>query len=314
HHAGFGDRLELLETLAGIEHEWKPKLTRAVAIFREEWKQRASDCAEVLMELLADALTHRERKAVPPGATARREAVAIELQEKFQRAICDRERKAHEAIIKLYGHRLVKAEAVSEHLFDTGLFSEETWRAFGLDPAQLVLAATIAGATAGAGIDFMVGGHSFFLGTVIGAGAGAAGAAVVGKQRPELKVRLPWDVPWLPDKLHLGGSEVSIGPYPAVNFPWILIDRALATFCYVANRAHARRDEVTIETTRLKASLEQAGISTSRWPTDERKSAERVFARLRKGKETSEDLAHLRELIEQHIQQASETRFALGQL
>lgn len=315
HHAGFADRLELLETLAGIEQSWKPKLMSAVAIYREEWVQRAAECAEILVELLADALTHRESQPAPPGATARREAIATELREKYQRVISGRERKAHEAIIKLYRHRLVKAETVAaDNLFDTGLFSEETWRALGLDPAQLVLAATIAGATGGAAIDFMVGGHSFLLGTIIGAGTGAAGAAIVGKQRPEIKVRIPWESPWLPDKLHVGGSQVTVGPYPAVNFPWILIDRALATFCYAVNRAHARRDEATIETTKLKSSLETAGLSTSRWPEDDRKAAERIFARMRKKKETAEDMAKLRGLLDAHLQKASTTRFALGEL
>ena len=36
--ASFSNRVELLETLAGIEQRWKPQLMSAVAIFREEWE------------------------------------------------------------------------------------------------------------------------------------------------------------------------------------------------------------------------------------------------------------------------------------
>ena len=60
HHATFSDRVELLETLAGIEQRWKPRLMDAVAIFREEWEKRLDDCADIICELLGDALTHNE--------------------------------------------------------------------------------------------------------------------------------------------------------------------------------------------------------------------------------------------------------------
>jgi hypothetical protein len=55
HYATFSDRVELLETLAGIEQRWKPQLTAAVAIFREEWEKRLDDCADILFDLLNDA-------------------------------------------------------------------------------------------------------------------------------------------------------------------------------------------------------------------------------------------------------------------
>jgi hypothetical protein len=43
HQASFSNRVELLETLAGIEQRWKPQLMSAVAIFREEWEKRFDD-------------------------------------------------------------------------------------------------------------------------------------------------------------------------------------------------------------------------------------------------------------------------------
>ena len=230
HHATFADRLELLETLAGIEQGWKPKLMRAVAIFREEWERRLGECAEIIVELLFDALTHQEVAASPEGQT-RREVLGEDLQQRFIKAVSAREARAHHEIIRLFGHHRVKADAASGPLFDAGLFSDETWRAFGLDEKQLLAAGTVTGAAAGAAVGMKVelGTGGGFLGgattagTGIGAGIGAAAAFLFGKQRPELKVR----VPGLAQKFKVGGSALRVGPYAAVNFPWILIDRAL---------------------------------------------------------------------------------------
>ena len=309
HHATFADRLELLETLAGIEQGWKPKLMRAVAVFREEWEKRLGECAEIIVELLADALTHREVAGVEAG----RAAVGEELKARFVKAVSAREARAQRAIIKLFGHNRVQAEVAGEQLFDTELFSDATWRAFGLDERQLAAVSgfvgTALGAKTGAIIDASVGGASVLLGTVIGGAvggvAGFASAFVVGKRRPELAVTVPGESRWLPKKLRVGGSALSVGPYGAVNFPWILLDRALGTFCYVINRAHARRDEATIHSARMHAAMEAAGLTTARWDEARRKECEKLFALIRRGKMRREEREALRELIRGRLAEVS---------
>jgi hypothetical protein len=300
HHARFADRLELLESLAGIEQSWKPKLMRAVTIFRDEREQRLTECAEIIVELLVDALTHRETVAAPE-LPSRRAAAGEELKATFTRAVSTREARAHREIIDLFRHRLVKAETSSEPLFEEGLFSDETWRAFGLSERQLLTASAIAGAAAGAAVDVLTVGHTLIAGTAIGGAIGAAGGWLLGKQRPELKVALPRSAAWLPKHLRVGGSALVVGPYAALNFPWILLDRALATLCYVSNRAHARRDEVTLTSAAMKAAMEEAGISTARWDEETRKGCERIFAAIRRGKATREQRAELRELIRKQL-------------
>ena len=307
HHATFADRLELLETLAGIEQGWKPKLMLAVAVFREEWEKRLGECAEIIVELLADALTHREVAGVDAESQARRAAVGEELKARFVKAVSAREAQAQRAIIKLFGHSRVQAEAAGEQLFDTALFSDDTWRAFGLDERQLVAAGAIGGAAAGASVDVLTVGHTLLAGAFIGGVVGAAGAFVFGKRRPELKVT----VPGLGQKFRLGGSALSVGPYGAVNFPWILLDRALGTFCYVINRAHARRDEATIQCARMKAAMEAAGLTTARWEDARRKECEKLFALIRRGKMGREEREALRELIRGRLAEVSGARLAL---
>ena len=313
HHATFADRLELLETLAGIEQGWKPKLMRAVAVFREEWEKRLGESAEIIVELLADALTHREVAGADTESKTRRAAVGEELKARFVKAVSAREARAQRAIIKLFGHNRVQAEAAGEQLFDTALFSDDTWRAFGLDERQLAavsgLVGTALGAKTGAIIDASVGGASVLLGTVIGGALGGAtgfaSAFVLGKRRPELAVTVPGESRWLPKKLRVGGSALSVGPYGAVNFPWILLDRALGTFCYVINRAHARRDEATIQSARMHAAMETAGLTTARWDDARRKECEKFFALIRRGKMRREEREALRELIRGRLAEVS---------
>ncbi len=297
HRATFADRLELLETLAGIEQSWKPKLTRAIAVYREEWERRLDDCAEIIVELIADLLVHREFAPAPDGPPSRRTTAADLLKSRFTQALATRESKAHRAIIRLFGHRRVHPDDTDRPVIDSDLFSHDTWRAFGLDERQLVAAGALGGAAAGAGIDVLTAGHTLLAGAGIGGAIGAASAFLLGRKRPELKVRLPG----LAQKLRLGGSTLAIGPCSAPNFPWILLDRALATFAYVVHRAHARRDETTLSSSLLHTLLATSGFASARWDDTPRRECERMFARIRAGKMLPRDRATLRDRIRSRL-------------
>jgi hypothetical protein len=71
HYATFSDRVELLETLAGIEQRWKPQLTAAVAIFREEWEKRIDDCADISLISQRRAHPLRDRTRIRAGLAAK---------------------------------------------------------------------------------------------------------------------------------------------------------------------------------------------------------------------------------------------------
>ncbi len=88
-------------------------------------------------------------------------------------------------------------------------------------------------------------------------------------------------------QVQLGGRTLSVGPCQAVNFPWILLDRAFGVFCYLLGRTHARRDEATLGAAELKEVLEQYHANTSYWGDEKRKECERVFAAIRRGRSTA---------------------------
>ncbi|HEY5704460.1 MAG TPA: GTPase/DUF3482 domain-containing protein [Terrimicrobiaceae bacterium] len=301
HYASFSDRVELLETLAGIEQRWKPPLMAAVAIFREEWDKRLDDCAEIIFDLLDDALSHCE---TAPGSelSSRRNAIGEKLKAQFMRAVSEREAKAHKELILLFEHHRVKTGHAPDQLIDAELFSEETWRLFGLNEKQLVVAGAIGGAAAGALFDLATAGHSIGLPTVLGAAGGAVGTFLMGKKRPELKAKLPGSFPLAPGRdVQFGGRTMSVGPCRAVNFPWILLDRAIGVFCYLVNRTHARRDEATLGASQLKAVLEQHNASSSRWTDEKRRACERIFEAIRRNKFNSRQREALLVLIRERL-------------
>ncbi|MCX7408537.1 MAG: DUF3482 domain-containing protein [Planctomycetales bacterium] len=318
HHATFADRLELLDTLASIEQSWKPKLKRAVTIFTEQQDKRHGESAEIIVDLLINALQHRETVSADADLKSRREQIGEELKQRFVKALSDREARAHQQIIELFRHRRVKTESTGELLFDAELFSEDTWRAFGLNEKQLIKAGAIGGAAVGASADLLTAGHTLLVGTLIGGAIGATGGYLLGKKRPELKVNIPMsgllEKIGLGQKLDFGGRAMSVGPYTAGNFPWILLDRAFGTFFYVINRAHAQQDNVTISSAEVKAKLEAAGISAACWDDAKRKECEKVFAVIRKNKIGPEHREALCKIIRERLGEVSRASAHTGWL
>jgi hypothetical protein len=297
--AGFAERIELLETLAGIEQAWKPRLMQAVAVLREDRAQRLDDAAALIAGMLVELLQHQERAPLPADEAA--------LQQRYRDEVARREARTHEALIALFGHRLLSAGALPPHVMADDLFSEATWSVLGLSARQLTAAGAVAGASVGAMADALTAGHTLLAGSALGAVVGAAGAWMLGKRRPEVGVgvpgaaRAPPALRALLPRLRLSGGDMVVGPYAALNFPWVLLDRAIGTLAFVMQRAHARRDRVTVPAERLRELLSQAGLASTAWTDADRKACERVFAEARRGRLQASSQATLRSVVRRHL-------------
>lgn len=318
--AGFAERIDLLETLAGIEQAWKPRLMQAVQLLRDEWGRRLDDAAGLICALLADLLQHRETADAPPAGEPP-DAAAQALKQRYLAALAAREARAHAALIALFSHRLVKAGELPSQVFADDLFSAPTWSLLGLSGRQLLAAGAMAGAAVGAGADALTAGHTLLAGSAIGAAVGAAGTLALGKRRPEVVVRLPQGrlnrLPgalqaWLPGRIKLGGGGLVVGPYAALNFPWIVLDRALGTLLYVMQRPHARRDAVTLQAEQLRDLLAGSGLASTTWDAADRKACEQAFAAMRRGRLEPDGRAALHEVIRRRIAQAVAARPTAG--
>lgn len=305
HRAGFAERIELLETLAGIEQHWKGPLMQGVQRLREDWQRRLDEAAGHITTLLVEALQHAERDTAAPAEAAAREAALARLRERFHRSLATREAACHAALIDLFAHRLVTSGELPAALVGDDLFADSTWALLGLDAKQLLAAGAVAGAAVGAGADLLTAGHTLLAGSALGAAVGAAGALALGKQRPELGVGggpgglLRW---------RLGGSTLQVGPYAALNFPWVLIDRAMGTLAHLMQRSHARRDAATLTPEALQAVLAAQGLGSTAWPSGPRKTCDRVFARIRRGRHEPADLQALRGVLRAQLDALATSR------
>ena len=133
--AGFGDRLDLLRGFREIRDEWRTTIDRAVAAMNHEWRARRYKSAQVIAELLANALSHVEKRTItgddpPPG-------LAEELEQSYQENQRRFEKFARDEIERLYQHESVERGGEDIALLDSDLFSEVSWRLFGLSRAQM---------------------------------------------------------------------------------------------------------------------------------------------------------------------------------
>jgi len=146
-----------------------------------------------------------------------------------------------------------------------------------------VRAGAVGGAAIGGTIDAATLGHSFLLGTVIGGVVGGAAAYWGGLRIAEGRVL----------GQSVGGRVAVVGPVRDANFPWIVLDRALAHFESVATRAHAQRDVLEIARPAGKVG------ASSRFDADQRSRLAAIFSKLRsRGAPASEESV---EALAEHV-------------
>ncbi|RMH04916.1 MAG: DUF3482 domain-containing protein [Planctomycetota bacterium] len=244
HHAGFAERLALIRAFAEVHDEWRAPVERAAARMEAEEAARRRRALRAIAAGVLDCLGHVERKPIQPGQDP------AELDEALRRAFHDtlrrREQRTREEVARLYRHHHLGAEAPEFELLAADLFSDTSFELFGLTRPQLALRGAAWGAAAGAVIDLMVGGLSFFAGAVLG-GLLGGGAAWIGStriarswgERSELFRRL------FPGET---GRFRCFGPVTNPAFAWVLLDRALLHFRAVSRRAHACREPLRPET------------------------------------------------------------------
>ena len=99
------------------------------------------------------------------------------MRERLEEAYRDTQRaleqRARTEIEQLYRHGGLRRHDSELEVVAADLFSEASWRRFGLSRKQLAKHGAAWGAVVGGAIDLMVGGLSFFAGAGIGAGIGA---------------------------------------------------------------------------------------------------------------------------------------------
>lgn len=245
HQARFGERKRLLRSLLEIDESNRTRIEETIRLIDEEWEQRREESAEIIMDFLSKALRHRETEKIgvkEEELSHRKERTKQDLQKRYYTSIARFEQKTYEKLLKLYRHRLLKAEVGGEDFHGVDLSSEETWQKWGLSRSQLAIAGGFAGGAAGAAVDIGSAGLTHGFGTLLGAITGASGAFFKGDSLPELKINATG--------VSFDGEShkaLTMGPPESDNFAWVLLDRVLHHYREIVFRSHGRRDEEVID-------------------------------------------------------------------
>jgi len=253
--ATFPQHLSLLQSIAQLKEEWIGPVNESIELFKSYHEQMFEQTAQSIAQLLYRSLSHVERVPLKEEDATEEEKTLV--LERYKARLREYEELSQKRVEKVWHHENLE-KAQQALLFDgMDLFSKESASLFGLSRKELLITGTTGGAMTGAGIDLLLGGSTLFLGSAIGAVLGGAGVFFGFNELSEVKV--------LGQKL--GKKYLEAGPMKNVNFPYILLNRALFHATKIASRSHALRNKVM---------LEMGRDFTEKWIDDEvRKSLEK---------------------------------------
>lgn len=240
HKARFEERKHLIRSLLEIEEGHRENLGRALRCIEAEWDQRRREAADVILEMLRNALTTRAEGRLDEGdahLAHRRERIAAKLASDYFGKIGRLERKAAGELLQIYRHHLVTVGEEERVIPGGELREEERWRKWGLSRGQLAIAGAVAGAAGGAVVDVGTGGLTHGFAALTGGVVGAVATFWKGSELPEIGLSGGLRV------TSGSGLTLAVGPPRNENFPWILLDTILHRHAAILARAHGRRDE-----------------------------------------------------------------------
>lgn len=270
--AGFDHQLELLRGFGQLVEAWRAPLESAVAALERERGLVHRRVARSLADLLADVLGHTTSRKLAPDADPKLYEESIEQQWKDE--LRQHERDGRRDVERTYGHRHIERDERPFELLEQDLFSTDHWFFWGLNRRQLVASGAAGGAVVGGAVDASVGGASLLIGAIVGAAVGGAGAWLSSTRLAKTRVA----------SLPMGGRLLRCGPAQSLNFPYVVLGRALYHHARIAGRTHANRTALSL------AEDSERENWIERLASARRKELDRIFRDLRAGEERREDL------------------------
>ena len=261
--ADFSQHIALLESISQLREEWTEPVKHSVRVFVRYRKQKISDSARLLTDLLSESLSYVESMNIAgeDASEAEKEKV-LELYKIHLRKL---EEKTHRKLAELWNHTRLEKEGGLPLFKEMDLFSRESSSLFGMGKKEIVMTGMATGALTGSGVDLMLGGASLMMGSAIGAVIGGAGAMFGYDEISDMKV--------LGKKL--GSKRIEAGPMQNRNFPFILLRRGLYYAQELANRPHADRSNID---------MSRETLFESEWTDSERKKRlEKLHKEFRSG-------------------------------
>jgi len=265
----FREHLELLEGMSHLKEEWRRPIKFAITILEELYQKKVEKSIDIIVDNIQKTLSFIYRLNVKGEKATSEEEEKAKIA--YREQIVKFELEQAKAIEAIWNHRSIEKIENILSLEKVGLFSEESASIFGLSEKGLIITGASAGAITGVGVDLMFAGHTLFMASLIGGVVGGVGAMFGFNNLYEVKFL----------GQSVGKRELTIGPMKNLNFPYVLLGRALYHNALIAKRSHALRG--TLDLDKDTFFLEQLIGS------DVRKKLEEVHLQLRKGKSLSEE-------------------------
>ncbi len=232
--APFDQQLELLRAFGQLREAWRLPLEEAVAELIENRGRQRADAARVIGEMIADTLNHQETRDLGPDEDPTRHSATLEAG--YRRRVRAIEERARREVETIYGFDELDREEIDMTLLETDLLSRESWLVFGLKKRDLVVVSATGGAIAGGVVDSALLGASFLAGSVVGGVIGGALGYFSSTKLADVKL------------MHqpMGGVRLRYGPSRNMQFPFVLLNRALWHHAVVAGRTHAQRGVLSV--------------------------------------------------------------------
>lgn len=282
HRAEVTKQLELLELFGHLDPAWRAPLERAVSILRQDRQLQAESASSYIADLLCDAITYKAEQAVPDGLPL--EPVQKLLLQRYKAHLVKRERQCRQRVEELYHYSNLKKSEHGLALEEADLFNIDKWYLWGLSERSLLTAAASAGAVLGGSTgmvaDVATGGLLGGLGTLV-AGAGGAVSGVWGARKYADKIGQV-KVKGIPT----GGNMLSCGPSRNLNFPFVILGRALLHQRLISTRTHADREVLDLNQPLLQRLVD-----------GDRKRLARLFEDIRRDKKPAERRAELGTMV-----------------
>ncbi|HHO75999.1 MAG TPA: DUF3482 domain-containing protein [Deltaproteobacteria bacterium] len=238
HMATYAQRIALLESLKGMDQLWENALETVIRAFRDDWSRRMEMSAFYICDMIQDALRHQRSRNLSDDSEIA--ALRQRLITDYRGEIAHIEKQAHRRIRKLFKHNIFDYTLPEQSIAGEDLFEQKTWQVLGLGPWQLAAAGAVAGGGLGLGLDAATAGITFGVFTLSGALFGAGSALMGGKRASKAVIKGP-KLGSYQTQAPMGSSQLTVGPVTNIQFPFILLDRALILYSIVINWAHGRR-------------------------------------------------------------------------
>lgn len=238
HMATYAQRIALLESMKAIDQQWEKTMGTVIQAFKDDWSRRIAMSSFFICDMIQDALIYQVSRNFSDEAQI--ETFHHRLVTDYQKEITRIEKQAHSKIKKLFKHNIFDYALPEQSIAGEDLFEQKTWQVLGLSPWQLAAAGVAAGGGIGVGLDAATAGITFGAFTLSGALLGAGSALMGGKRASKAVIKGP-KLGNYQGAVPIGGLQMTIGPVTNIQFPFILLDRALIFYSLAINWAHGRR-------------------------------------------------------------------------